>query len=276
MFNFIRIPSNWLQQSHRGTLSSILTFVAGWVIGMKLNAIIGAYLILVSSPLVIFYVLSEKSVRSKIIQISKIPLRRAAKFYNLMIVVLMITSIIIVRIPEWGNTIAFLAPNSDFYINQTQSYNNGQYDLIVECGTNQNETYNVNYVFQIVTFKLNNNWTGTVDKWWDSPHLKNRSNGAVYPLTSVIYQEEIPHNNTKGWSITPPTSNQDKWIEMSTVIVGEDTANAPMYVLQFGVTPIATDRSLYIEFKSNKPIQIKSARIDSDNFYTIGTKVIPQ
>ena len=58
-------------------------------------------------------------------------------------------------------------------------------------------------------------------------------------------------------------------------IIDEDTTHPPKYTLAYGVTPIAIDRSLYLEFKSDKPIHITAIRLNNSVFYAIGTKVIP-
>lgn len=157
---FINKANCYLQQKHRGTISSFITFVVGLVVGMKLNTIIGSYLILITVPLLIYWIMSENIIRDRIIKnLNTLP-NKGSKFYTISTLVLVVISIIVIRVPLWSNIVSFLAPESDSYIIQTTSHNfDGQYCLLVECGIKHPNTYNLNTIVESIGITTNHSWT---------------------------------------------------------------------------------------------------------------------
>lgn len=270
MLNLIRKVNSTFQRNHRGTIFSFIMFVIGWVVGVKINIIVGAYLLSIAVPLFVYWILSEDFIHNRVILIFKRFPSKANILYISLTFVLIIASEIIIRVPEWSNVISFLAPESDSYIIQTISHSDEQYNLLVEFGVRLPKTYDINTVTESIAMETSNNWTDTIEKWWDLPHLKNKSENAVYPFDSVIYVK----NFGNAWTNKPPFSGGDNWIKMSAITTFEDIQHPPLYVLAFKGVPISTGLSLYMLFKSNKPISINKVRFNDSNFNVVGTKLI--
>lgn len=270
MLNPIAKTKRYLQQKHRGTILSFFTFVIGWVVGLKISVIIGAYLILIAIPLLIYWIMSGHKIRHKIIKIFKRPSNknRGKKLYTLLTISLMIISFIIIRFPFWSNTLLFLMPErgQDYnpYVTQTSKYEDGQYSLLVEFGA---RTYDINHID--IAINIGNEWDGLIEKWWDIPYQTSKSIDAVAPFNSDIWIAA----GTTGWS--NKTQPNGVWLQGNAIQIYEDATHPPIYRSVIGGVSIAFNRSLYMYFKSSKPLDIKAVRINDTVFHSIDGKMIP-
>jgi hypothetical protein len=249
---------------HRGIIWSFFMFVFGWVAGMKISSIVGAYLIMIAVSGFLYWLLSEEAVKSRTTRFVECIFKDFKQAYRVLAIIVIISSLLIIRLPLWSPLTSFLAPEAgnntvvtviydltkeNQYVIQTPDpvYKSGnriyKYALLVEFGVRRIES-------KIdIELNIDNEYQNVPEYYFGMPLM---SDGSMTP-------EVASGHYTVGFG---GSLMQD--------------ASPPVYKATGQNMLIYPNSSLYIYFESNKPIEVKIAIFNGKTFYLENGQLVPQ
>jgi hypothetical protein len=213
---------NFIKQKHVGLIISFITFVAGWVILMKISPQVGAILIIIACAssvyLIVYYITSRLSTKwNKTIPRIILPLLTSV----------LLSTLLWHPIIELATPPIVELPNS--YIHQTRN----SAGTLLEFGV---RGYDTDLDVTIVT---KDGYTN-VEDWWDSPRLTDRSSNAQSTTGALIIKNEYSQ------------------ITIGHADIVLRNISSPIFEFKLNFPQVTPSRSYYVRFKATEPVTIQS------------------
>jgi hypothetical protein len=203
---------------------SFIIFIAGWVIGMRISPQVGAVLIIIACALFTYLI------------VSILPIKWARTVFRIGLPLLVL---VLLPVFLWNSIVGLATPPirelSNAYIHETINSNG----TLLEFGVRR-------YATDLdVTVVTKDGYT-SVEDWWDSPGLTDRSSNASCGICTVRSVDEY-----------------GRQVLAKPIIISRDISS-PTFEFKIHFTlQVTPDRSYYVRFNATEAVIIQSVRFGS-------------
>lgn len=221
--NYLSQGINYIRQKNVGFIISFISFVAGEVVGMKISPQIGATLVIIACALFVYLIVYPIS--------NRLPTKWNRAIPKIILPIL--TAVLLFTL-LFNSIVAFVTPSvaelPNSYIHQTIN----SAGTLLEFGVRRYET---KLDIKVVT----EDGYATIEDWWDSPGLTDRSSDAPCGICTV--------RSVNKYGVQ---------ILAKPIVISRDISS-PIFEFNVYSPQITPSRSYYLRFNATEPVAIQAA-----------------